>query len=155
MTVDVSPPHLTGTQRASAVSFVVTCQGWSAGLGFSELAGFTSEVERQEYSYNGLTGNVLTKQFGRSRPPTIALRRALDARGFAQLMAWHALARMNNPLCKVPATFTIFDSGGAIVASCLLEQAWCAKLEIDSAKAGASDVVMMRTTIECDAILML
>ena len=130
----------------SAARFIVICEGWTTGMGFSELAGFNSAVEHQEYAYNGLLGNVHTKQFGRSKPPSVALKRALDAPGFAQIFAWHTLARMNNPLAKVPA--------GEMVASCVLENAWCARLELDPAQAGQSNVVMMKATIECDTIIM-
>jgi hypothetical protein len=142
------------SQIVSAARFVIMCEGWTVGLGFSELAGFNSAVEAQEYSYNGVLGNVHTKQFGRPRPPSISLKRALDAEGFAQIFAWHALARMNNPLAKVPAVFMIMDAAGEITASCVLENAWCAKLELDPAQAGVSNVVMMKATIECDSILM-
>ena len=138
----------------SAARFSVICEGWAIGLGFSELAGFTSVVEAQEYSFNGRLGNVHTKQFGRPRPPAITLKRALDADGFARLFAWHTLARMNNPLAKLPAVFTMMDSAGEVTAACVLENAWCARLELDPAQAGASNVVMMKTTIECDSILM-
>lgn len=142
------------SQFVSAARFVVVCEGWAVGLGFSELAGFTSAVEHQEYSYNGVLGNVHTKQFGRARPPSITLKRALDSAGFGQLFAWHALARMNNPLAKVPAAFTIMDAAGEVTAACLLENAWCSRLEMDAAAAGAGSVVMMKTTIECDSIIL-
>jgi phage tail-like protein len=138
----------------SAARFIVICEGWTTGMGFSELAGFNSAVEHQEYAYNGLLGNVHTKQFGRSKPPSVTLKRALDAPGFAQIFAWHTLARMNNPLAKVPAVFMILDPAGETVASCILENAWCARLELDPAQAGQSTVVMMRTTIECDTIIL-
>jgi phage tail-like protein len=142
------------SQIVSAARFVVTCQGWATGLGFSELAGFNSTVESQEYSYNGILGNVHTKQFGRPRPPAISLKRALDAEGFAQLFGWHMLARMNNPVAKVAAMFTMLDPAGEVSMACMLENAWCAKLEIDPAQAGSSNVVMLRATIECDSIML-
>jgi phage tail-like protein len=138
----------------SAVRFVVTLEGWAVGLGFSELSGFTSAVEHQEYAYNGKLGNFHTKQFGRPRPPAITLKRALDAVGFGQLFAWHALARLNSPLAKVPAAFAIMDASGEVTAACILENAWCARLELDQATAGSSNVVMMKTTIECDSVLL-
>lgn len=138
----------------SAARFYVTCQGWATGLGFSELAGFRSEVESHEYSYNGMQGNVHSKQFGRARPPAITLKRALDEPGFSQLFTWHALARANDPKAKVAASFTIMDAAGETTVSCVLENAWCAKLDIDPAQAGSSTVVMIRTTIECDSILL-
>jgi phage tail-like protein len=138
----------------SAARFYVSCQGWTTGLGFSDLVGFSSEVESHEYSYNGMLGNVHSKQFGRVRPPSITLKRALDEAGFAQLFAWHALARLNNPLAKMPTSFTIMDAAGEATVACVLENAWCAKLDIDPAQAGSSSVVMMRTTIECDSIVL-
>jgi hypothetical protein len=141
-------------QYVSAARFVVNCEGWAVGLGFSELAGFTSAVEHQEYSYNNRIGNIHTKQFGRARPPSITLKRALDTAGFGQIFAWHALARMNNPLAKVPAALMIMDASGGITASCVLENAWCARLELDAATAGSSSVVMMKATIECDSIIL-
>jgi phage tail-like protein len=137
----------------SAARFWVSCEGWATGLGFSELTGFNSTVESQEYSFSGMIGNVHTKQFGRARPPQITLKRALDATGFAQLFGWHMLARMNNPLAKLPAIFTIMGASGEVSIVCTLENAWCAKLDIDSAQAGSSNVVMMKATIECDSIL--
>jgi phage tail-like protein len=142
------------SELVSAARFIVICEGWTTGMGFSELAGFNSSVEHQEYAYNGLLGNVHTKQFGRSKPPSVSLKRALDAPGFAQIFAWHTMARMNNPLAKVPAVFMILDAAGEMVASCVLENAWCARLELDPAQAGQSTVVMMKTTIECDTIIL-
>jgi hypothetical protein len=142
------------SQYVSAARFIITCEGWAVGLGFSEMVGFSSAVDFQEYSYNGKLGNVHTKQFGRAKPPSVTLKRALDAPGFGQLFAWHSLARGNSPLAKVPAAFMIMDASGETTASCILENAWCAKLELDPATAGSSSVVMMRTTIECDSVLL-
>jgi phage tail-like protein len=137
----------------SAARFVVRCEGWATGIGFSKLAGFTSEVEFQEFSYNSRLGNVHTKQFGRTKAPTIVLERGADRNGFAQLYGWHYLARTNNPLAKLPASFDICDKGGIPAIACLLENAWCAKLELDAVQAGGSAVLMMRCTIACDAIV--
>ncbi|OLR92871.1 phage tail protein [Actinokineospora bangkokensis] len=141
-------------QVVSAARFVVMCDGWSTGLGFSELAGFSSAVEHSEHDYNGLLGNVHSKQFGRAKPPSITLRRGLDGEGFARIFAWHALARMNNPLAKVPAMFMIMDAAGDTKAACVLENAWCSRVEMDTVAAGAAGVVMMKTTIECDSIML-
>jgi hypothetical protein len=142
------------SQYVSAARLIITCEGWAVGLGFSEMAGFSSIVEHQEYSFNGRYGNVHTKQFGRAKPPSVTLKRALDAPGFGQLFAWHGLARGNSPLAKVPAAFVIMDASGVTTASCILENAWCARLELDPAIAGTSSVVMIRTTIECDSVLL-
>ncbi|TWD79396.1 phage tail-like protein [Kribbella amoyensis] len=137
----------------SSPRFVVMCEGWTTGLGFSKLAGFTSEVEFQEFSYNSRLGNVHTKQFGRTKAPTIVLERAADRNGFALLYGWHHLARTNNPLAKLPASFDICDKAGTPAMAFLLENAWCARLELDAAQAGGPGALMMRITIVCDAIL--
>lgn len=142
------------TQVVSAARFFVVCEGWTAGLGFSDLSGFSSVVEHQEYSYNAQLGNFHTKQFGRAKPPSLTLKRGLDAEGFGRLFAWHLLARMNNPLAKVPAYFEIRDAAGTTTAVCVLENAWCARLELDGVTAGASNVVMIKVTIECDSIVL-
>nr|WP_042177864.1 phage tail protein [Kibdelosporangium sp. MJ126-NF4]CEL12818.1 hypothetical protein [Kibdelosporangium sp. MJ126-NF4]CTQ98504.1 hypothetical protein [Kibdelosporangium sp. MJ126-NF4] len=136
----------------SAARFWVSCEGWANGLGFSKLAGFTTEVEFLEYSYNNRNSNVHTKQFGRPRPPSMTLERGLDAPGYAKLFRWHELARKNDPTAKLPAQFAIMSASGHLALSCVLENAWCAKLEIDPAQAGASAVVHMRATIVCDDI---
>ncbi|MFC4857275.1 phage tail protein [Actinophytocola glycyrrhizae] len=153
--IDLTTESLPLVEPVSASRFFVNVLGWSQGLGFTELAGFNSAVNASEYSYNGRLGNVRTKQFGRPSPPTITLKRGLDSIGFAQLFAWHTLARGNNPVGKVPATFTILAASGLPVAACTLENAWCSRLEIDPAQAGGSNVVMMKVTIECDDIVML
>jgi phage tail-like protein len=137
----------------SSPRFFVRCEGWATGVGFSKLGGFTSEVEFQEYSYNSRLGNVHTKQFGRTKAPTIVLERAADRNGFGQLYAWHLLARSNNPLAKLPASFDICDKSGTPAIACLLENAWCSKLELDAVQAGAAAVLMMRVTVVCDAII--
>ncbi|WP_410574432.1 phage tail protein [Amycolatopsis sp. cmx-4-61] len=142
------------TQVVSAARFWVSCEGWTQGLGFSELAGFSSTVEHQEYSYNQLLGNFHTKQFGRAKPPSLTLKRGLEKEGFARLFAWHQLARMNNPLAKVPAYFEIQDASGDKMAHCVLENAWCSKLEIDGVTAGSNNVVMLKVTIECDSVVL-
>jgi phage tail-like protein len=147
-----SPDHTT-SPVVTAPRFVVQIEGWTVGLSFSELAGFTSDVEFSDYSYNSRLGNVHTTQFGRTNPPSVTLKRALDAKGFAQLYGWHMLARQNAPLAKAPAAFAILPAGGDTPAmECTLENAWCARLEISAAKAGDSNPVMMTTTIVCDSI---
>ncbi|MEC3978756.1 phage tail protein [Amycolatopsis sp. H20-H5] len=137
---------------ASAVRFMIFVPIWSTGIGFSKLSGFNSTVETQEYSYNSFLGNNHSKQFGRTKPPSLTLERALDRAGFLQLFSWHALARQNSPAAKMIATFEIMDAGGGTMIACMLDNAWCSKLELDPAQAGGGTVVSMRATIECDAI---
>lgn len=138
----------------SSPRFILSCEGWTTGLAFAELSGFTSSVDHAEYSYAGPIGTVHAKQFGRAKPPQITLKRAADAEGFARMFAWHLNARMNNPIgTKVPASFIIMDKGGMPHIQCELVNAWCSRLDLDPAQAGGGAVVNMKVVIECDQIL--
>lgn len=139
----------------SSPRFFLWCPGWTEGLAFSELSGFSSSVEPQEYSYSGWLGVVHTKQFGRPKPPQITMKRPTDHEGFARIFAWHMLARTNCPVGgKVPATFTIMDKSGIPHVACELKNAWCSRLELDPVRAGDSGVVFMKVTVECDQVLL-
>jgi hypothetical protein len=140
-----------GNEVISAPRFWVQCSEWTAGLGFTELGGVKSQVEKQDYWYSGRLGNTLNRQFGRAVPCTLTLKRALDEQGFLQLFAWHTMARLNNPLAKVPTVFTIMSVNGKAFISCMLENAWCSDLEIEKASAGMN-VLMLTATIQCDSI---
>ncbi|SDI18456.1 conserved hypothetical phage tail region protein [Actinokineospora alba] len=146
--------HSKPVQVASAGQFMIFVPIWSTGMGFAKLSGFNSTVESSEYSYNSFVGNFYSRQFGRVKSPSLTLERGLDKVGFAQLFAWHMLARQNSPTAKMVAAFTIMDAGGGIVLSCELVNAWCAKLELDPVQAGGGNIVSMRATIECDAVLL-
>lgn len=136
----------------SAPRFWVQCSEWTAGLGFQELAGVRSGVEQQDYWYSSRLGNTLNRQFGRATPCSLSLKRGLDEQGFLQLFGWHTMARLNNPLAKVPTLFTIMSASGSTAISCLLENAWCSDLEIDPAQAGATATLMIKAVIQCDSI---
>lgn len=135
----------------SAPRFWIFCEAWTGGLAFSELGGVKSSVQPQEYWYSGRLGNTLARQFGRSMPCTLTLKRALDEQGFLQLYAWHTLARLNNPLAKVAALFTITSPSGKASISCALENAWCSDLDIETATAGMN-ILWLKVTIQCDAM---
>lgn len=137
---------------ASAGRFHIFCPGWSTGLGFSKLAGFSSSVEAQDYSYVGHLGNTNSRQFGRTKACSLTLERALDNSGFRQLYDWHRLARTNSPLAKVSTFFSVYASNGGKEIECVLVDAWCAKVELDPALAGGGNVITMRVTLECDSV---
>lgn len=138
---------------ASGGQFLIFVPIWATGVGFAKLSGFSSAVESQEYSYNGMMGNIYSKQFGRTKPPMLVLERALDQAGFAQMFAWHTLARQNSPTAKMPAAFEIMAADREVMLACALENAWCSKLELDAVQAGGGNVITMRATIECDAVV--
>ncbi len=122
-------------------------------LGFSELKGISTQVEHHEYIFNDEKGNTQhTKQFGKTKPPTVVLVRALDA-DIKPFFDWHELARNGEPGARTGVTITVQDASGNIQVNYMLENAWLTKMEIGSAKAGSTDSLMVTMTIECDKIL--
>lgn len=131
---------------------------WFANLGtiaFSELSGITSKVASQEYIFNDDKGTTFhTKQFGKTEPPTITLKRGLDKGGNEALLKWHAMARVGNPLARGDGSLTVMDAAGneenKIVY--ILEGAWCSELVVSGMKAGDSSIATIECKITCEAI---
>jgi phage tail-like protein len=147
------------TQQAhviSAARFVIDFPGTPLGrVAFSELGGISSKVASQEYIYNDDQGKTIhTKQFGKTEPPTITLKRGLDADGNGKLLAWHLLARQGKPAARADGTLTVMDASveGSVKVVYALEGAWCSELMISGMKAGASDVATIECKITCESI---
>ncbi len=142
------------TQVVSAASFVVEFTGSPIGrMAFSELGGITSKVASQEYIFSDANGKVNhTKQFGKTEPPTISVKRGLDQAGSNAILAWHAFARSGDNSARCPGTLTVFDAGGTVQATYHLEEAWISEVNITSVKAGTSDVAMIECKITCASI---
>ncbi|MGC4941091.1 phage tail protein [Kribbella sp. DT2] len=122
-------------------------------MAFSELGGITSKVTPTEYIFNDVRGETRhTKQFGKTDPPTITLKRAVDHAGTAALMAWHQLARLGDDTARSGGTLVIFDAGGNRQSTYVLEDAWLSEINITSVKAGAADVAMVECKITCQEI---
>lgn len=141
-----------GLQVFSAPRFFIQLDQ-TPPLGFSELKGISSHVEHHEYIFNDAQGKTQhTKQYGKTKPPTVVLVRALDA-DIKPFFAWHDMAREGLPGARSSATITVQDPSGQVQVSYLLENAWLTKMEIAGAKAGATDSLMVTMTIECDKIM--
>jgi phage tail-like protein len=141
-------------QVVSAARFVIDFPGSPVGrMGFSELGGINSKVASQEYIYNDNTGNTVhTKQFGKTEPPTISLKRAVDQAGTNAILLWHAKARDGDATARVPGTLTVYDAGKNVQAQYFIDDAWVSEVSISSMKAGASDVAMLECKITCTKI---
>ncbi|ONI81525.1 hypothetical protein ALI144C_19620 [Actinosynnema sp. ALI-1.44] len=143
-------------QVVSAARFVIDFMGSPMGrIAFSELTGISSKVASSEYIYNDDTGKTVnTKQFGKTDPPTISLKRALDAAGSKQLLLWHAQAREGDPQARVDGTLTVMDASGGSDNKIVykLQGAWCSELNIAGMKAGSSDVATIECKIACESI---
>ncbi|WP_112242953.1 phage tail protein [Kribbella monticola] len=148
-TVPPSPGNV-----VSAARFVADFPGSPMGrMAFSELGGINSKVATQEYIYNDETGRTVhTKQFGKTDPPMITVKRAVDQAGTNAILLWHKMAREGNPRARVPGTLTVYDASGQQQAIYFLTNAWLSEVNISSLKAGASDVALIECKITCEEI---
>jgi phage tail-like protein len=133
----------------TAARFIINIDGVETP--FSELGGINSEVESAEYISAGPDGSIIhTKQYGKTKPPTITLKRGVDNNG--QMWTWHQAVLTGDPAARRTATLTLQDAQGVNFQKYVLEGAWLAKLEIGGLKAGDSAVVMETVQIVCDYI---
>src|SRR5215212_5348670 len=79
---------------------------------FSELAGINSEVEQAEYMEVGAKGPEFGRFFGKAKPPTVTLKRAMSAGAESMnIWGWHAQARAGLPSAYMDTTFELFAAG--------------------------------------------
>jgi hypothetical protein len=139
-------------QGFSAPRFSIQTDGVTIPL--TELNGITSHVEKHEYIYNDDKGATIhTKQFGKINPPTVSVTSPLDTQTFAKMMTWHEAARSGKIEARKDVTLTFLTPDGNAQSVYTLEAAWLSKLEVTSAKAGASDTLQVKLTLECDKIV--
>lgn len=142
-------------QVISAARFFIEFENLGK-IAFSELSGITSKVNPQEYIFNdekGMTHH--TKQFGKTDPPTITLKRGLDADGNAKLLAWHAMARHGLPGARSSGFLTVLDASGNSQAQIVYQivNGWCSEIVINAMKAGDSQVPAIECKIVCEEIV--
>ncbi len=141
----------------TAATFVVDFPGTPVGrMDFSELGGINSKVASQEYMFSNSTGALVhTKQFGKTDPPTITLKRAVDKAGTNAILAWHELARNGALGARADGTLSVFGSTNRNVATAvyIISSAWISEVSITSMKAGTSDVAMVECKITCEHII--
>lgn len=126
-------------------------------IAFQELGGINSEINIEQYIAADPGGYLNhTKQFGLVKPPTITLKRGLD--NSLALWAWHQMAVAGKPEARAPwLHLEIYGGGLANIQSqkplmtYTLLNAWCAKINISSAKAGEG-FLTEDVTIACDQI---
>ncbi|MEU8934283.1 phage tail protein [Streptomyces sp. NPDC048409] len=135
----------------SAARFVVTFDT-AAPAYFSELTGITSEVEPTEYiAADSKTGAIMhTKQFGKTKPPTVVLRRGVDGSG--TIWAWHQMVRAGAPAARMSGTLKLLDASNKPKATYWMTDAWPSKVEVGNLRAGMSEVVLETVTFTCSSI---
>jgi phage tail-like protein len=148
-------PGQKATFLYSAVFRLWTVQG---SADFAELAGIVSEIEQTEYMEAGPVGALFSRHAGRSKPPTIVLRRAMRSDiSTGWLWLWHQAARQSLPTMHRDCTLTFFGPGddlsGTGRVAYQLMNAWPAKVELGGVKAGGTEVVVQTVTLQCDELL--
>jgi phage tail-like protein len=143
------------TQVISAARFYIDFTNLGR-IAFSELGGISSKVASQEYIYNTANGDTVhTKQYGKTEPPTITLKRGLDIDGNARLMAWHALARGGKADGRGDGFLVVMDADNQsqVEITYNLINAWCSELTVSGMKAGDSAVATIECKITCESII--
>lgn len=144
-----------GTVLTSAIFMISNSAGQAS---FSELAGISSEVEQTEYMQAGAKGPEFGRFVGKTKPPSITLKRAMGAGGDTTwIWAWHSAARAGLPGAYRETTFKLYGTGedptGAGSLSYTLVNAFPSKVEIGGMKAGATEIVIQTVTLQCDEII--
>jgi phage tail-like protein len=149
---------LTASTVAAANRFVIafsvslTTGKVNGSLTFSELTNISSEVDPAEYYHSSSAGVVLSKQFGKTKPATVTLKRGVD--DDASLWTWHQGVLDGDPSARsTSCSLVMYDTQQSPKAQYYLYNAWPSKLAVDGVKAGGSDVVYTTVTLTCDQIV--
>jgi phage tail-like protein len=138
-------------QAITAARFIVTFDTMAPAY-FSELTGITSEVEPAEYIVSDAkTGQVThTKQFGKTKPPQVTLRRGVDGDG--TIWAWHQMVRSGASAARMSGSLQLQDASGKTKAVYWMTDAWPSRVEVGNLRAGSSEIVLETVTFVCGGI---
>ena len=137
-------------EAITAARFSITIDGYEIAS-FSELQGITTSVEVVDYLSSSDKDLVLKKLPGKRNPPTVVLKRGKN--NSMELWGWHEAVLFGNMAqAHKSCSLVMYNVEGKPVARYHLENAWPAKIEIGSLKAGASEVLMESVTIVCEHI---
>lgn len=123
---------------------------------FQQLVGVNSEIDPAQYVTTAPGGTIVhTKQMGQTVPPSVTLKRGMDAD--KTLWQWHQLALNGDPAALKSAVLQMYNAGDFAagkppLSTWELENAWCAKIALAGADAGAGSVVFETVEIVCDRI---
>lgn len=139
----------------SAIFRLMTTRG---SADFAELGGITSEIEQTEYVEVGSAGALFSRHAGRSKPPTIALRRAMrTGPATTWLWLWHQQARMSLPTMHADAWLSLYGPDDSLDGpgrmTYMLVNAWPSKFELGGVKAGGTEVIVQTVTLQCDELI--
>jgi len=132
-------------EDTTAARFSIVVDGHDIAT-FSELQGISSGYDIDFIESSGRKLAVPSK-----RPPqTVTLKRGMSTN--MELAAWHELAMNDWTTARKNASLVMYDATGAPVARYSLENAWPARLDVGSLKAGASSILMETVTLVCDQL---
>jgi phage tail-like protein len=148
-------PELKEEILASATFRIWTVEG---SADFAELGGISSEVEQTEYMEAGPVGALFSRHAGRSKPPTVTLKRAMrTGPSTTWLWTWHQSARHSLPTMYRDCSLTLYGAGddpsGPGRMTYMLMNALPTKVEISGVKSGASDYIVQSVTLQCDDLI--
>jgi phage tail-like protein len=143
----------------SAARFVLQVTGGSSSWGFSELTGIAMELEPHEFIYCDAKGGIVhTKQYGKTKPPSVTLKKPMD--DDTALWGWHLAAQAGSSAARLDCTLIAYKAGSpgvkpsqdSKVFEWLLQSAWPSKLDLTGMKAGATETPLLTATFACDLI---
>jgi phage tail-like protein len=129
-------------------------QTWS----FQEMANISMEVEQHEFIYCDSLGAINhTKQFGKTAPPKVTLKKPMDLD--RSLWAWHLSVQAGNDLAKMDVALQLWSAGSPDIAPVgkpdfqwNLQRAWPSKMDVSGMKAGSTDTGVLTVTFACELI---
>jgi phage tail-like protein len=139
----------------SAIFRIWTVEG---SADFAELGGINSEIEQTEYMEAGPVGALFSRHAGRSKPPTVVLKRAMrSGPSTTWIWSWHQFARQSLPTMYRDCHLTLFgpgdDPAGSGRMTYLLMNAMPTRVEIGGVKAGGTEVLVQTVTLQCEDLI--
>ena len=133
----------------NAASYVLNVDGVSV-VTYSQLIEISSAVEPAAPVAGATTPS---KTFGTALPPTVTLRRDLDANAY--IWAWHAAVLTGDPAARKTCTLQLLGGSGQVLLSFVLENAWLGTVQITGPQPPPQPPVCTQTdTFSCDQIVM-
>lgn len=132
----------------NAVSYVLDVDG-APVVTYSELVEISSAVEPPAAPADP---TLHTKQFGTVIPPTVTLRRGLDANH--AIWAWHMAVLQGDPAARKTCTLQLMGSTGQVLMSFVLQNAWPGTVQIAGPQPQHAPVTTQTDTFVCDQIVL-
>jgi hypothetical protein len=132
----------------NAASYVLNVDGVSV-VTYSQLIEISSAVEPAA----PVAVATPSKTLGTALPPTVTLRRDLDANSY--IWAWHAAVLTGDPAARKTCTLQLLGGTGQVLLSFVLENAWLGTVQITGPQPPPQPPVSTQTdTFSCDQIVM-